>query len=306
MDNKLKEQTDQEAAVPKRPSRKRGTAFPVVSLPETARILREAGKYGFEHHTASFATYMGHSSTNSGAFRQRLAAFRDWELIDGRGDTLTMTEVARRIAMPTDEAAEREALQQAFKNCEVFTGLYEKMAKGQPLDRDGLAAQAVHGFGVSPAKAPQFVRSFVESVLAAHMAATDDQGNVVLLDHGTVEQASGVDVSGDEPGVPDHQEPEIRWRRIPSAVPPLLHHQRFVSRGTLPEVRLSSNSDPSMPFRQRPSGISARSSLALRRLLIPWARVTTRTRLMRAVRRSRGCCASSPAVAHPLLSARPG
>ena len=38
------------------------------------------------------------------------------------------------------------------------------------------------------------------------MAATDDQGNVVLLDHGTVEQASGVDVSGDEPGVPDHQD----------------------------------------------------------------------------------------------------
>lgn len=203
MSDESKEQVPTEAAGPKRPSRKRGTAFPVVSLPEAARILKDAGKYGFEHHVGSFATYMGHSSTNSGAFRQRLAAFRDWELVEGRGDTLTLTETARRIAMPTDEAAECQALQQAFKNCDVFTGLYDKMAKGQPLDRDGLAAQAVHGFGVSPAKAHQFVRSFVESVVAARVAEEDDQGNVVLLEPGIAEQADSPDASGEGSANPD-------------------------------------------------------------------------------------------------------
>lgn len=203
MSEESKEQVRTEAAGSKRPSRKRGTAFPVVSLPEAARILKDARKYGFEHHIGSFATYMGHSSTNSGAFRQRLAAFRDWELIEGRGDTLTLTETARRIAMPTDEAGERQALQQAFKNCDVFTGLYDKMAKGQPLDRDGLAAQAVHGSGVSPAKAHQFVRSFVESVVAAQMAEEDDQGNVVLLEPGIAEQAESTDVSGEKSASPD-------------------------------------------------------------------------------------------------------
>jgi hypothetical protein len=35
--------------------RKPGTGFPVVSLAEASRILREAGKFGFEHSLAEFA-----------------------------------------------------------------------------------------------------------------------------------------------------------------------------------------------------------------------------------------------------------
>ena len=42
-------------------SRKRSRGFPVVPLSEAAQILKEAGKYGFEHSTASFAAHMGHS-----------------------------------------------------------------------------------------------------------------------------------------------------------------------------------------------------------------------------------------------------
>ena len=180
---------NEEAVGSRRASRKRGTSYPTASLLETAQILKSAAKYGFEHHIDSFADYMGHSTTNSGAFRQRLAAFRDWGLIEGRGDTLTMTNVARVIALPPDAASEREALQQAFKNCAVFAGLYEKMAKGQPLDRDGLAAQAVHSCGVLPPKANRFVRSFVDSLVAAQLAEVDEQGHVVLLEHGSTDGA---------------------------------------------------------------------------------------------------------------------
>ena len=201
MSNESKTQ-GKDTAGSKRPSRKRGTGFPVVPLSDAARILKDAGKYGFEHATAAFAGYMGHSTINSGAFRQRLSALRDWGLIAGRGDTLTMTEVAQRIAIPTDEAAERQALQQAFKNCDVFTELYKKMAKGQPLDPGGLGAQAVHGFGVAPGKVQQFVRSFVESVVAAHLAETDDHGNVVLLALGDNDYKDDGSPNGDPPTTP--------------------------------------------------------------------------------------------------------
>lgn len=165
---------------PKAPRRKRGTGFPVVSLSDAARIVKEAGKYGFEHPTPAFASYMGHSTTNSGAFRQRLSAFRDWELVTGGGDMLIMTDVARMIAMPTDTEAERKAMQQAFMNCEVFARLYERTAKGQPLNPDRLGGRAVHEFGVSPGKASKFIESFVDSAVAAELAEVDDQGDVVL------------------------------------------------------------------------------------------------------------------------------
>ncbi|MDE0134816.1 MAG: hypothetical protein OXM54_08260 [Acidimicrobiaceae bacterium] len=184
----------------KRPRRKRGTGFPVVSLSEAARILKEAGKYGFEHPTPAFASYMGHSTTNSGSFRQRLSAFRDWELITGRGDTLTMTEVARLIAMPTDAVAERRAMQQAFSHCDVFARLYDQTAKGQPLNRDRLGGRAVHELGVTPANASKFIESFVESALAAELAELNDDGDVVLW--GPENGAAGEAAANETPDPP--------------------------------------------------------------------------------------------------------
>jgi len=160
--------------------RKRSTGFPVVSLSEAATILQEAGKYGFEHSTAAFATYMGHSTTNSGAFRQRLAAFRDWGLIAGRGDSLAMTELGRIVAVPTDEQAERRALQDAFMNSPEFLKLYEGSAKGQPLTAAPLGARAVHDFGISPGSKDKFVQSFSESAVAAGLAERTDDGQLVL------------------------------------------------------------------------------------------------------------------------------
>lgn len=187
---------------PSTPRRKRATGFPVVSLAEAAAILKEAGKYGFDHSTAAFATYMGHSTTNSGAFRQRLAAFRDWKLIAGRGDSLAMTDIARVIAHPTDDDAERRAMQSAFMNSPVFFKLYEESAKGKPLAAAQLGNRAVLNLGVSPGSKDKFVQSFTESAVAAGMAALNEDGQIVLepLDAGTDGgQPSSEDRSLDNP-----------------------------------------------------------------------------------------------------------
>jgi len=162
--------------------RKAGTGFPVVSLAEASEILKTAGKYGFEHSVTAFAKHMGHSTTNSGAFRQRLAAFRDWKLVAGRGDTVSMTEIARIIALPPDVDGERAALEAAFRNCGVFLRLYEGSQKNVPLERQGLGNKAVHDFGVAPSSIAKFVTSFVESAVIAGLAQVMDDGGVTLLD----------------------------------------------------------------------------------------------------------------------------
>lgn len=182
--------------------RKRATGFPVVSLAEAAEILKEAGKYGFDHSTAAFATYMGHSTTNSGAFRQRLAAFRDWKLIAGRGDSLAMTDIARVIAHPTDDGAERRALQAAFMNSPVFFKLFDESAKGKPLAPGPLGNRAVLNLGVAPGSKDRFVQSFVDSAVAAGLASLNEDGQIVLapLDAGASEgQQSGEDQFLDSP-----------------------------------------------------------------------------------------------------------
>lgn len=217
--------------------RKPTTGFPVVSLPEAAKVVKEAGKYGFEHSVSAFARYMGHSTTNSGAFRQRLAAFRDWKLIAGRGDTIVFTDTGKTIALPPDAAAEREALQTAFMNCSVFASLYEGVNKNQAVQAQGLGAKAVHDLRVSPTMVDKFTASFIDSAVAAGLAELDN-GQVVLLD-------PGLDVRGTEEPVedePDFREPpteQTRNRVRLTQAPPVVHQQWSLPSGTVVfEVRL--------------------------------------------------------------------
>lgn len=191
MDTSAEKPDDSSKPSPKK-RRKPSTGFPVVPLPEAAKIIREAGKYGFEHSISAFARYMGHSTTNSGAFRQRLAAFRDWKLIAGRGDTVVFTDTAKSIAVPPDRAAEHEALQTAFMNCAVFSSLYESVTKGQPVEAQHLGAKAVHELGISPSASDRFTSSFIESAVAAGLAESEN-GEIVLLELGAAAGGDGVD-----------------------------------------------------------------------------------------------------------------
>lgn len=232
--------TDEQPDAPKKPEaakrRKPTAGFPVVPLPEAAKIIREAGKYGFEHSVSAFARYMGHSTTNSGAFRQRLAAFRDWKLIAGRGDTIVFTDTAKTIAVPPDGRAELEALQTAFMNCAIFAALYEGIAKGQAIEAQNLGAKAVHELGVAPSAIDRFTSSFVDSAVAAGLAEGDN-GEFVLLEPGSrTEPAEGDEEADDDsPVVPA----DLNRGRVRTQAPPVVHQAwTLPGGGVVFEVRL--------------------------------------------------------------------
>lgn len=203
--------------------RRRGAGFPVVALDEAAAILREAAKYGFEHSAAAFGGYMGHRSTNSGAFRRRLAAFRDWGLITGRGDNIAMTENARLIARPPDAATERRALRSAFGNCSIFARLYEESQKDEPLRLEGLGNRAIHDSGVSAESSDSFVASFVASAVTAGLAERSEDGRVILRSAETDHDVGAGEGFGSE--VPESSVPQAsRPTTAPAAIasPPVV------------------------------------------------------------------------------------
>ncbi len=237
-----------------RSRRRPGTGFPVVSLPEAAKIVRDAGKYGFEHSVSSFARYMGHSTTNSGAFRQRLAAFRDWKLIAGRGDTIVFTDTAKTIALPPSPAAERAALQTAFMNCSVFSRLLESVVKGQRIQAQPLGPRAVHTLGVSPGTVERFMASFIESAIAAGLAEADN-GEVIFHDPDDASEPA-VSLENFEPAEGRSTEPPGRDRS--SGVPPVVHQEWTLPYGTLVfEVRLD---------RPMPAGLFAQLGVVVQEL----------------------------------------
>lgn len=210
--------------------RSRGTGFPIVPLPEAVGIIREAGKYGFEHSVSAFARYVGHSTTNSSAFRQRLAAFRDWNLVTGRGDTVAFTDTARTIALPRDATAEQAALM----NCAVFVSLYERVSKGQKVDAQRLGAIAVHDLGVSRTSSDRFTASFVASAVAAGLARDADDGRLILLDLEHVEQDDALLVPAGDDGE-DHTPRPIA---APRAQPVIRQEWEVTGGSVLIELRL--------------------------------------------------------------------
>jgi hypothetical protein len=162
----------------------------MLSLDEAAVALKEMGKYGRVHSLPSVAGHLGHSTTNSGPFKRKLAALRDWGVITGKGDQVELTPVGLAIALPTGED-ETAALREAFLNAKVFAAAYRALVKNRPLDVDTVANTAVRNHGVSAGSKDEFARSFVASAVAAGLAERPDPGHVVLRQEPTPGEGSG-------------------------------------------------------------------------------------------------------------------
>jgi hypothetical protein len=161
--------------------RRRGRGFPKVSLPDAIAIVTEAAKYGMSHQLSAFAGYMGHKTTNSGPFKQRLASLRDWNLITKDGDIIRLTELGRRLALPPDPNKTQSDLLSAFRNVQEFNEVYEGSAKGIPLDLDTLGNNAVHSLGVSVKSKEAFMESFARSAVAVGLARRPSDSQIILL-----------------------------------------------------------------------------------------------------------------------------
>jgi hypothetical protein len=167
--------------------RTRGKGYPRVPLGNAAEVVTEAIKYGTTHGEDAFARFMGHGKASGGAYRQNIAAYRDWGLIGRGSDRIVLTELARRIAMPVDEQQLQAGLQEAFRTADTMVAAYDATVKGQPVDAKAIAYNAVHTLGIAPPSADSFAKSFSESVVAARLG--EDLGNGKLRLHASAETA---------------------------------------------------------------------------------------------------------------------
>lgn len=71
---------------------------------------------------------MGHSTSRSGAYKQKLADLRSYGLIDPRGN-VRVTERGRKISYPNNQKEEQEGLIEAISEIELWKLIYEKYTK---------------------------------------------------------------------------------------------------------------------------------------------------------------------------------
>lgn len=160
----------------------RGTGFPVLSLPEAAKIVRDAGAYGKQHTPDALAAYAGHQTANSGPWKQKAAALREWGLIVTQGsESVALTDRALQIAHPESTDKAQAALLDAFQGSTLFMKIYDDLAKNSELNIAQLGNKAVTSYRVSVAAKEKFTKSFVESAAAVGLAERIGTDKVKIL-----------------------------------------------------------------------------------------------------------------------------
>jgi hypothetical protein len=157
----------------------RGKGFPVMPLDDAVTATKRAGSYGREHSLDDYAGFLGHSTSNSGPFRRKMAALKDWGLIERDGDRVVLPDLAMRIAHPDSPQDEQGAITQAFRQEPMFAEVYDEASKGVELSLAFLGGRAVNAFGVAPASKDRFAKSFARSVQVAGLGSFE--GDAITL-----------------------------------------------------------------------------------------------------------------------------
>ncbi|MGW5267761.1 hypothetical protein ACWEQ4_03855 [Rhodococcus sp. NPDC003994] len=155
--------------------------FPQLSLEAAVDAILAMGQHGADHTQDAAAAYMGHSTANSGAFRTKCAALRDFGLIvRGDKDRVILSDLAKQLVLEShDPLKERPLLLQAFQSCRVFDQLYQDSAKNIPQDLQRFRTVVVMRHNVGTDQADKFVDCFVDSAGYAGLAKLE--GNQVTL-----------------------------------------------------------------------------------------------------------------------------
>lgn len=209
--------------------RQRGAGFPRLSLAQAVDAIKSISAFGFRHNEEAVAGYLGHKTANSGPFRSKVAALRDFDLLSNDGYDVTSLGQELSHPDPRQPGGEQDALKRAFRNAEIFTKLYDSLQPGHPFSTDGVGNAAVRQFGVSPGSKSDFVDSFEGSVLAAGLMERTDDGQlrVVTSRLDEVEAEEGVDAEDEMPPVGQRR----KVRR--SGAVPVVHHTWQVTDGEI-------------------------------------------------------------------------
>lgn len=224
----------------------RGTGFPVISLPAATKIIREAGTYGKVHTANALASYAGHSTANSGAWRAKAAALRDWGLVTtAPTDSFALTDRALEIAHPSSPEDAQKAMLEAFNHCKLYVEIYNDMAKGTDLKVAQIANIAVTRHGVAAKSKDAFATSFVESAAAVGLASKVSADVVQLLSSpaGVGEDAGEQEQHDDTPDGEVAFEREVPLKRRSGSTPPVVNQTWPLENG---EITLTITS--SKPF----------------------------------------------------------
>jgi len=118
-----------------------GIEFPYNSLDDAVTVVKAVQRLGGNQcRLDSLAAELGHDTTNSGGFRQKVSAAKCFGLSSGSQGMVTLTALGGRIV---DSAQEKAAKVEAFLTVPLYKAIYEEFKNGALPPPSGLEAKMV-------------------------------------------------------------------------------------------------------------------------------------------------------------------
>ena len=237
--------TGEGSAPGKAPRRARGTGFPSMPLSDAVILIKKVASYGNTHTNAAVASFLGHQTPNSGPYRTKVAALKDYGLLAGRGDELTVTALGSEITHPGLDADPKASLARAFRSCKLFAAVYDELPTDRDLEVSALANSALHNHGVAAQAKDAFARSFVKSGESAGLLVSVADGRIRLDEPiGDTPDASEVEVESPQVRAPAGRENPVR----PVSSTAVVNHSWPIEGGTIRFVVESSRPLPASAY----------------------------------------------------------
>jgi hypothetical protein len=158
-----------------------GTAHPYFDLDAGIKVAEAIHTQG--GGTAApeqLAAWLDYSSTKSGTYLTRIAAARQFGLIESVDGGLATTDRARTILAPVMPEDSVNAKVEAFLSVELFSKVYEQFKGGSLPPESGLKNLFQQTYKLLPDRVPQAVRVFLNSAeQAGFFKTTGDRSRLV-------------------------------------------------------------------------------------------------------------------------------
>jgi hypothetical protein len=141
------------------------------------------------------AAWLDYASTKSGTYLTRIAAAKQFGLIESTGSGLAITDRARTILAPVMPDDGVTAKVEAFLSVDLFFKVYEQYKGGSLPPEAGLKNLFLQTYKIVPDRVPQAVRVFLNSAEQAGLfKTTGDRTRMVR---------PAVNPNGRQPATPD-------------------------------------------------------------------------------------------------------
>ena len=152
--------------------------FPGINLDYAIKVINEARKFG---RNVSSSHIAGKLSPKSGAFLRKKASLGYFGLITGRGDNLTITDLAEKIIYPKNEIEKATSIKEAFLMPEIFSNLYKTLEKNNVISLQTLGNVVLRQYKMTENGKNQFLSIFVNSGIFSGLIQYSDKANNEII-----------------------------------------------------------------------------------------------------------------------------